>query len=118
MEEYSDEDEKRLLSRAYGVFCLELTKHLNEAHSAADGDIALSPQQLDELRNAFHKVKGGAGFFHLDKLSSVAGALEKLLANHSVVELAEVRSYIEQIEALVSEMPHPTNSAPGGKTRG
>lgn len=118
MEDYSAEDEKRLLSRAYGIFCAELSKHLNEAHSAADGAVSLTPQQLDELRTAFHKVKGGAGFFHLDKLSLVAGAFENLLAKHSVVELAEVRSFIEQIESLMSEMPQPTASSPEGKNRG
>ncbi|MBX7138217.1 MAG: Hpt domain-containing protein [Oligoflexia bacterium] len=85
-------------SKAYQIFVTELGRHL----ATADSVFALpEPEPTAELRKlagVFHTIKGGAGFFGLDRIAELSGLLEKRLADVADTDLRELRELFLQLK--------------------
>jgi len=110
----SDDLEKKLLGgTAYRIFREELTKHLDATCTLFEGT-EWTPEQLREASNRFHTIKGGAGFFRLTTVATLAGRLESLLGEKGAPELATMletlRDIDTQLRRAASEIPAPPQS--------
>ncbi len=110
----ADDLEKKLLAgKAYRIFCEELQKHL-EATSTMFITGDWTPEQLREASNRFHTIKGGAGFFRLTSVASLAGELENLLGDTDPADLAKMldtlRDLDQKLRSAASEIPVPVQS--------
>ena len=92
-------------TRAYGIFVEELRKQV------AFSDEALrtrSPDTYRQLREIFHRIKGGAGFFGLHDIAEVSRGLEDFFSqteaeieripSQAPVKLEELKKALRAIE--------------------
>ena len=108
------EIEKKLLGgTAYRIFCDELEKHL-EATSTLFITTEWSPEQLEEAAARYHTIRGGAGFFNLSQLATLAGQLEKRLQGEQtemlIAEVENLRELDRQLREVASAIPHPAKT--------
>lgn len=87
-------------SRAYQVFLEEFNKGLQQFEHVLVQENLPSGDDLQKLSSDFHRVKGGAGFFGLSKVSELAGKAEDLLSD--IVELSAKDK--EALQNFVAEM--------------
>ena len=87
------------LHGAFEIFCNESRSFFTSARALLkNGD---TPQS--ELRNGFHKIKGGAGFFGLDELRLAAGAAEKFTLSQQSIELDALANVLIELHDLFEE---------------
>jgi len=78
----SDIIENKLLStKAYQLFRVELLKHLNSFEDHISKATAGNTSEYKRLSASFHTIRGGSGFFGLDKIAEISGKLEELLGD-------------------------------------
>ena len=101
-------DECPGLRKAYHTFRSELTVYLESAHRALAQDRRECVEMFPELGMAFHRVKGGAGFFGLSDIAQCAAVLEELLfrpIEQLQDQIGEVQRVVAQLEQRVKELP-------------
>jgi chemotaxis protein histidine kinase CheA len=100
-----------LKGKAYGIFVTELARHLSRAHEMfGPGAVAPSRDEIAAAAVSFHTIRGGAGFFGLSEIASIAGNLEKLLQRPDfdmAREISGIRGSLENLAALAKKMPAP-----------
>ncbi len=83
-------------TKAYQRFLQELKQHEVDASSAKEvGLVSLDKDQVDQLKITFHKIKGTAGFFGLENLSSISSLLEEELRE------AELDQFIQECREIL-----------------
>jgi chemotaxis protein histidine kinase CheA len=107
-----DEDVWKVLrGPAYTIFFGEVQKHLAGVTVLFEG-VELTAPQITEAVGRFHTIRGGAGFFKLVEVASIAGKLEQGLKGLDPAQLHERRAEIDQLIAelrtAVAAMPEPT----------
>ena len=101
--------EKKLLGgMAYRIFVDELTKHLGATQTLFK-TTSWTAEELQEASGRFHTIRGGAGFFRLTKIASVAGELEKLLGENSPEDLV---GQIDKLRELDSSLRNEAGTIP------
>lgn len=103
--------DQQIKANAYRLFFAELEKHLSKASSCLDSTEPPPAESVREIGTAFHMIRGGAGFFGLDRLSELAARAEHLFLEglaSSFDRLGEARDLVREVEALVDELPRPT----------
>jgi len=86
-------------TKAYAVFCRELSgygKLLNELISAEN----LNIERLKEIRIAAHRIKGGAGFFGLERIGELGGTLEVI----SMEDPKQIAARIPELSRILMEL--------------
>jgi len=96
---------------AYKIFVCELFQHLNRAQKVFQGPDALpSVEDAKTVGRNFHTIRGGAGFFGLEEMTSAAREIETMLlkAEGSMTEKIDtIRRLLKKIEALAKDLPPP-----------
>jgi chemotaxis protein histidine kinase CheA len=94
--------------RAYSIFVSELEAHIAAAKHLFEQAGEDQAAGLPDLRIAFHRIKGGAGFFGLDHIAGHAAELERLLLK----PLAEACRNMDRIKAEVGELESSLRDLP------
>jgi len=96
--------------QAYHVFMEELAAQVRYAKILFEQGAELDLERLTKLSHAFHRLKGGAGFFGLKHIAVQAEVIERLLLR----PLEEVRSescklpeMLRQLETAIDALPSP-----------
>ena len=98
---------------AYRIFVDELCRYCENARQHLSQEGALETQVRRDLAAAFHKVKGGAGFFGLEDLRRISGELEDLLMSQTWSEdsCKRARRKFEDFVRLSREVPPASGMA-------
>lgn len=100
------------LEAAYRVFLEELKKHFGvltqiSAEFHAPGQTARSAEETEKIRRSlqhkFHTIRGGAGFFQLDSIVSIAAEGETLFASLAGKDLI-LKALGEKLPVLVERL--------------
>lgn len=97
-------------SNAYSIFYTEIEKHLKRGQEIFLGQSVPSPEELREASTRFHTIKGGAGFFGLNAISTVSGELENILNREDLdlgQELPGIKRRILTLLELQTKLPLP-----------
>jgi len=109
----SDLEKKLLGGTAYRIFCDELSKHL-AATETLFCTAGWTEDQLKEASGRFHTIRGGAGFFKLTAIATLAGQLETMLNENSPAALVEHVEKLREIDLGLrresSSIPAPVQS--------
>ena len=107
----SDLERKLLAGAAYRIFFEETKKHLAGTALFFESN-AWGAEQIQEAAGRFHTIRGGAGFFQLKSLASVAGELEVSLQHSSpeqvVHNIEKLKSLYQQLADEVAAIPNPS----------
>ena len=71
--------EGQVLGRAYAIFLEELRAQLLESKLLFSVSESMGVEDCENLRSAFHKIKGGAGFFQLTEVARLGAGIEAIL---------------------------------------
>lgn len=99
-----------LQTKAYGIFHSEILKQLVTLQGVFSSDNTVSVEQLEAAKIVLHRIKGGAGFFGLDRLGAAAGKFEeltKLTPDAIKPRMVECQAFLKEIAQLVAQMPAP-----------
>ena len=97
-------------SRAYRLFLNELSTNLDFAREVTT-DRTEEVAQWKELARIVHMIKGGAGFFGLSDIESIAAQLEGRLKEplkKVLQQCDELSRLVDELERLQKELPAPT----------
>ena len=94
-----------MLANAYKIYIAEVRRHLVEVK-----DVLETPETPDLVgaSGRFHTIRGGAGFFGLSDIASVAGKLEYALLEPTLrfEEAKEsIMNLVSELETLAQKMP-------------
>lgn len=65
-----------ILEKAFETYVNEVKKHIDDARDALLGK---GEFEASDVKRKFHNIRGGAGFFGLNEVESVAREIENLL---------------------------------------
>jgi chemotaxis protein histidine kinase CheA len=105
-----DRPNQALISgNAYKIFVGELDRHLAQALAVLGQDqTAVPDEELKVIGRNFHTVRGAAGFFGFEALSTAAKEIETW-ALKSAAPLSEklesIRALLLKIQALTRQLP-------------
>jgi chemotaxis protein histidine kinase CheA len=106
---------KELLNtRAYAIFVDELQKQIGIVKDSISGSKAPTEQSCREAQAIFHNIKGGSGFFGLDKIYDCSAKLEKILAaapGELLSEMKSIKKLIKNLEENSQKLPQPAQTA-------
>lgn len=95
---------------AYRAFVTECSQQIDRFDEVLHKEHSPEKETLKGAKNAFHTMKGGAGFFGLRDVASYASALESMLTsadlnvNSARVEIEEL---FEALKGAVVKLPEP-----------
>jgi HPt (histidine-containing phosphotransfer) domain-containing protein len=107
-----DLEKKLLKGVAYRMFVEEMQKHLLAAEAFFESG-QWTAETLKEMSGRFHTIRGGAGFFKLVEIASLAGELEKgLIAGEASDVAAKAQSFrdiYENLRGAAAKAPQPAS---------
>lgn len=98
-----------ILSGAFTIFVNEMEKHLSETRVIFSHESLPTVPELQDARNRFHKIKGGAGFFGLEDIEETASKIENILKEVKTSEESAVdaiNDLIKTLEKHLAQVPH------------
>lgn len=100
--------DQKIKANAYRLFFAELAKRVACAEAYVAKEQPPSAAELKEIGASFHVIRGGAGFFGLDELASLAERGERFILG----DLAKASDNIDSVRTLVAALSTCTQRLP------
>jgi chemotaxis protein histidine kinase CheA len=111
------EFDQRIKAKAYRLFIAELEQHLDSARKMFGDSRVPSPEDFKRVGNAFHQIRGGAGFFGLNDFAGMAHQVEAKILHDTAqasAKVDDVRRLLEKLSTAAKNLPKPVEAEKQG----